>query len=154
MVNSESSGGRHEHHHVSGQQDVTNMQFDRRAWRVTGHSCESVNRTSSPFGIPNFLVKCKNLGRKLHRAQVSDILMPAKPLTLYTSMSASHEKSPTESTLKHSTPPQQKPPFCSEIGVPVCATLACWQAMSKSRRNWSKKCGPFRWAKSQPYQPF
>ena len=59
-------------------------------------------------------------------------------------MSASHEKSPTESDTKHSTPAAASSTVWSVIGVPICATLACWQVRVKILKDLVPKSGPFR----------
>ena len=59
----------------------------------------------------------------------------ARPGNFFSVMSASHEKSPTETLLKYSTQnSSSRHLFLLCVWVPVCATLACWQVTSMTRR--------------------
>ena len=70
---------------------------------------------------------------------IADIFMLSSKLPSNKKMSASHEKSPTEKHTHKTAPHSSKSPLLSVIGVPVCATLACWQvsSMFQSKSEWS-----------------
>ena len=72
---------------------------------------------------------------------IADIFMLSSKLPSNKKMSASHEKSPTEkhTHIHKAAPHSSKSPLLSVIGVPVCATLACWQvsSMFQSKSEWS-----------------
>ena len=70
---------------------------------------------------------------------IADIFMLSSKLPSNKKMSASHEKSPTGKHTHKTAPHSSKSPLLSVIGVPVCATLACWQvsSMFQSKSEWS-----------------
>ena len=51
----------------------------------------------------------------------------------FTHMSASHEKSPTELTLRQHPSSRSSSTFSFCVWVAVCATLACWQVSNETR---------------------
>ena len=64
------------------------------------------------------------------------------------SMSASHEKSPTELTLRQHPSSRSSSTFSFCVWVPVCATLACWQVSNETRSVLGQsKMVPVRWTK-------
>ena len=63
-------------------------------------------------------------------------------------MSASHEKSPTELTLRQHPSSRSSSTFSFCVWVPVCATLACWQVSNETRSVLGQtKMVPVRWTK-------
>ena len=54
--------------------------------------------------------------------------------TLYIKVSASHEKSPTELTLRQHPSSRSSSTFSFCVWGPVCATLACWQVSKWAQR--------------------
>ena len=66
----------------------------------------------------------------------------------YPEMSASHEKSPTELTLRQHPSSRSSSTFSFCVWVPVCATLACWQVSNETRSVLGQtKMVPVRWTK-------
>ena len=66
----------------------------------------------------------------------------------FASMSASHEKSPTELTLRQHPSSRSSSTFSFCVWVPVCATLACWQVSNETRSVLGQtKMVPVRWTK-------
>ena len=55
------------------------------------------------------------------------------PPPIFTIMSASHEKSPTETYLNSTQSSRSSSTFSFCVWVPVCATLACWQVSNATR---------------------
>ena len=69
-------------------------------------------------------------------------------LVLLLLMSASHEKSPTELTLRQHPSSRSSSTFSFCVWVPVCATLACWQVSNETRSVLGQtKMVPVRWTK-------
>ena len=80
--------------------------------------------------------------------QVSGIVIRMYQLQVYAYMSASHEKSPTELTLRQHPSSRSSSTFSFCVWVPVCATLACWQVSNETRSVLGQtKMVPVRWTK-------